>query len=207
MSEFLSAIWLPHEQKMVYSDLKQHHISWQEVLRLGYTYEQGHEFTWPADDDGSSIRIRALGVDGMILRPGSAEYETMRCQILRLWPTRDDLLASAIHQRISPDGTFEGTIDLSCCTKLTPGLQAALDDVVQVTGTLDLSSLQSAPEGFLPKLAQTGDLDLSSLQSAPEGFLPKLAQTGTLDISSDKLRRAIRAITTHNRGAAEVPSR
>ena len=206
MSELLSAIWVPKDQRMVCADLKQHHVSWQRCLKMGYRYDDGHEVTWPRDDDGTSIRIRALGEDGKQLQDGSAEFEIIRADILRLYPTRGEMLCNLLRQMIGPGGVIDGPLDLSFVTEVTPELAEIFSEITQ-TGDLDLRSLQSLDAGALPALAQTGDLDLSSLQSAPEGFLPKLAQTGTLDISSDKLRRAIRAITTHNRGAAEVPSR
>ena len=112
MSEYLAAIWIGKDQVMVWADLLQHHVSWQEALRQGYIYDEGHEVTWPQDDDGGSLRIRALGEDGQLLEPGSADYEIVRCQILRLWPTRDDLLRHILRRGMTAEGRWEGDLHL-----------------------------------------------------------------------------------------------
>ena len=67
-----------------------------------------------------------------------------------------------------------GSLDLSSVTALPEGFAP------QVGVSLNLSSVAALPEGFAPKVS--GNLYLSSVTALPEGFSPKLG--GSLDLGS-----------------------
>jgi hypothetical protein len=174
MSEFLSALWVPSEQRMACADFTQHSVSWDEC---DVPYDNGHEFTWPTDDNGSSIRIRALGDDGRLLEPGCAEYEVMRADILRLWPTRGELFCYLLKRIVGDDGILTGNLNLGGVRALDADALAILQTIREVGGSLDAGSLTSA-KGAFPALASVGgSLDARSLTSA-EGAFPALASVG-----------------------------
>ena len=152
MSEFLSCVILVDGEGtitgVVGGDLQQHASCW----KAGANPKRAHEVTWPQDDDGRSLRIRALGESGGQLHGGA--YELLRDRLLHQWPTRDALLVQLLRQGIGPEGQWAGDLYLGVPT-LTAEVRAELARLTTVGLSLHAGGLTEA-KGAFPALATVG---------------------------------------------------